>query len=446
MSKNQDFSTLHHPLPPDIARRKEAGDLVGAIRLIDGMLSQNSRPELAPRLRCERIRLERMPKNYPYTEEQAKAIMRQEWPDMTDDQFQTLLDNGRIDWRYINGQVCCHESFLGSVRLYPKEAPGLKQTPEDTSERDAMLARMKAEGGLAARITLTASIRPKTPADGKLVQAWLPFPSPVHQQSEIEILDCTEGGQVAAEDAPQRTIYWESTQRDSFTVTYRYLIRAPYVDMDTLTADPVQPDFFLEEEAPHIMFTPYLRTLCEHITDGCDGPLEKVRAIYDWITENIDYRYQPDYMQLDPIAELCARQRRGDCGVFAVLFITLCRIAGIPAKWQSGLSVKPDSAGCHDWAMFYIAPHGWLWADCSFGSASRRRGEPERRAHYFGNLDPCRMAANHRFAAPLTPPDPQWRNDPTDNQLGEMVVDGRGLDNTEMSRSVKVTEFEYLPY
>lgn len=446
MSKNDDFRFLHYPLPPDVERRKARGDLAGAIRLIDRLLSEESRPELAARLRCERIRLERLPRDYPYSMPEAKEILRREWPDMTDGQFDALLDNGRIDWRYLNGEIFCHSGFLGSVRLYHAEAPGLAPEVEETVERDAMLTRMKAEGGLAARITLTATVAAREPAGGKLVQAWLPIPAPVHQQSQVEILHSTEGGRAAPDDAPQRTIYWESRERDAFTVTYRYLVRAPYVDMTTLTADTAQPTFFLEEEAPHIMFTPYLRDLCGRITARCTGPLEKARAIYDWVTEHIDYRYQPNYMQLDPIAELCARQRRGDCGVFSVLFITLCRIAGIPAKWQSGLSVKPDSAGCHDWAMFYVAPHGWLWADCSYGSGSRRRGEAERRAHYFGNLDPCRMAANHQFAAPLTPPDPAWRNDPTDNQLGEMAVDGVGLTSAGMERSVIVEEFEYLPY
>lgn len=446
MTKNDDFSFLHYELPPDIVRRREAGDLSGAIRLIDLALTRNDRPELAPRLRCERIRLERLPENYPYSEEETKAMMRAEWPDMTDGQFQALVDNGRIDWRYINGQPHYHEDFLGSVRMYPREAPGLKQEPEDNTARDQMLARMKAEGGLAARITIRASIRSKEPAAGKPVRAWLPIPAACPQQSEIELLDCTEGGIIAPEDAPQRTIYWESSERDGFSVTYRYLIRAPYVDMDALAADTVQPDFCLGEEAPHIRFTPYLRDLCARITAGCSGPLEKARAIYSWVTENVDYRYQPDYFLLDPIADLCARQLRGDCGVMAVLFITLCRIAGIPAQWQSGLSVKPGYAGCHDWAMFYIAPHGWLWADPSFGSGARRNGETARRAHYFGNLDPCRMVANRAFAAPLTPPDPEWRHDPTDNQLGEMTVDGRGLSGSEMLRSVETLDFEYLPY
>ena len=446
MSRNQDFAFLHYDLPPDIARRKAAGDLKGAIRLIDIALGKAQQPELAARLRCERIRLERLPQNYPYSQDEAKAMMRQEWPDMTDAQFQHLLDAGRIDWRIINGRLYVHDDFIDSSRMYPEDAPGLKPEAEDTTARDQMLARMEAEGGLAARITIKAEIQPKEAADGRRVQAWLPIPAACPQQSEIELLDYTEGAQIAPEDAPQRTIYWDSRERDHFSVTYRYLIRAPFVNVHRIVPDKVQPSFFLNEEAPHIMFTPYLRDLCARITKGFEGPLEKAVAIYDYVTGQVDYRYQPDYFQLDSIADTCARELRGDCGVMAILFITLCRIAGIPAKWQSGLSVKPGEAGCHDWAMFYIAPHGWLWADPSFGSGARRHGDNRRRAHYFGNLDPNRMVANRAFFAPLTPPDPEWRHDPTDNQMGEMVLDGKGLFGPDMVRKVETLEFEYLPY
>ncbi len=48
----------------------------------------------------------------------------------------------------------------------------------------------------------------------------------------------------------------------------------------------------------------------------------------------------PEYFLLDDIAEYCAVNQKGDCGVQALLFITLCRIVGIPARWQSGLSVN----------------------------------------------------------------------------------------------------------
>lgn len=195
MNQNQDFRFLHYPLPPDVVRLRESGDLKGAIRLIDKALIGDTHPELAARLRVERERLFRLPAEYPYPIDQAKAMMRREWPDMTDSQFQALMDNGRVDWRFIDGQIFCHDDFIETSRNYPLEAPGLKPEQEDTSARNQMLARMKAEGGLAARITIRASIQPRESTPSARVQAWLPIPASCPQQSEIELLEFTEGGQ-----------------------------------------------------------------------------------------------------------------------------------------------------------------------------------------------------------------------------------------------------------
>ena len=145
MNLNEDFLSLDLPLPPDVARRKAMGDLAGALRLIDRYLGRNQ-PELAPRLRAEKARLERLPRDYPYDRAAALAQMREEWPDLTEAQFDALVDAGRIDWRCIDGVPHFHEHFLGSLRIYPAEAPGLKQEGEDHTPRDAVLERMEREG------------------------------------------------------------------------------------------------------------------------------------------------------------------------------------------------------------------------------------------------------------------------------------------------------------
>lgn len=88
----------------------------------------------------------------------------------------------------------------------------------------------------------------------------------------------------------------------------------------------------------------------------------------------MDYRYQPAYLQLDCIADQCAKTLRGDCGVFALLFITLCRIAGIPAPVAERAGRPAGRVGPHDWAMFYLAPHGWLWADAPSAPPPPQRG------------------------------------------------------------------------
>lgn len=128
----------------------------------------------------------------------------------------------------------------------------------------------------------------------------------------------------------------------------------------------------------------------------------------------------------------------------ALTFITMCRLAGIPARWQSGLSVSPAGVGNHDWAMFWLPSHGWLYADCSFGASMARNGDEVLRNHYFGNLDTGRMVANRAFQAPFDPPMTGFRHDPYDNQKGEIEVDGRGLYGDELVARREVLRFEDL--
>ena len=47
-----------------------------------------------------------------------------------------------------------------------------------------------------------------------------------------------------------------------------------------------------------------------------------------------------EYYAIPNISEYCAVNQKGDCGVQALLFITLCRMANIPAEWESGLYVS----------------------------------------------------------------------------------------------------------
>ena len=208
--------------------------------------------------------------------------------------------------------------------------------------------------------------------------------------------------------------------------------------------DPVQPAFDTGEEAPHIVFTPALRALAAQLTRGVTSPAEKARRFYDYITRNVHYHYQPSYFVLEDIPTRCAMDRRGDCGVMALTFITLCRIAGIPARWQSGLAVGPGKCGCHDWAMFYIAPRGWMYADCSYGASMARAGEEELRRHYFGSIDPGRMVANRAFQAAFDPPMLGFRADPYDNQTGEVEADGAGLWGEQTAAFKETLSYEEL--
>ena len=159
---------------------------------------------------------------------------------------------------------------------------------------------------------------------------------------------------------------------------------------------------------------------------------------------NTHYHYQPPYFVQENITDGCAHNRRGDCGIMASTFIVLCRLAGIPAQWQSGLVVRREMVGCHDWAAFYIAPQGWMYADCSAGASMARAGNEKMRLHYFGNLDTGRMVANRALCAPFDPPMCSFRADPCDNQVGEVEADGVGLYGEQLQWSQTLRRYETL--
>ncbi len=451
MKRNDCFRYQQMGLGEDILRRKLWGDLKGAARLIDLRLADPATPEeLRASLLLQKEMLRRLPKDYPYSRQEAMAIIRSRIPDFTPEEFQQRMDLGQIGWIYLEGQ----ERFFD--RFYPtlcKTDPSFARRAGEAlsgaesakaGERGAHLlneamARMKEEGSLSRRITIRAGLRLKeehfTP--GMHLLAHLPVPIPCAEQSEVVIHPISPAGAVIdPEDAPQRTVHWEGTFRENpvFQVEYSYLRRASYHAVEAIAPSGAQPGFLTGEEMPHIRFTPYLRSLAQSLTRGAEGPLEKARRFYDFITLNMTYTFMPAYFVLENIPENCARTMTGDCGVFALLFLTLCRIAGIPAQWQSGLAAEPGFCGGHDWVRFYIAPYGWLFADPSYGVASRRQGNEERRQFYFGNLDPYRMTANSAFQAPFLCDKEGWRADPYDNQVGEVESAGRGYDFDEFDR------------
>lgn len=455
MNINDTLHYQHIGLPEDIRRRKEHGDFAGAVRLIDLRLQDKVLPKaLRYALQVHREMLLRLPEEYPYSREDALSIIRGYIPEYTEAELDALIDTRRIRWIYIDGQMRIFNRFFSSVckampdfaRRAGVQLPGVESATSGSqadSLLDVSMRRMKESGSLSARIRIRATVKMKDAnfVPGMFVRAHLPIPAACQQQSDIRIEKLfPENGRIAPEDAPQRTVCWEETMEKNheFMVEYSYLHTANYTDAYHGKGVPGTYDFDVEEQAPHIVFSPYINALCVELTEGMTDPLEKARAFYDFISLNMKYTFMPSYFVLEDIAETCAKTFTGDCGVFALLFLTMCRCAGIPAQWQSGLTAEPDFIGGHDWVRFYVEPYGWIFADTSYGTAAVRAGKEERRQFYFGNLDPYRMVANSAFAANFTIPKEQWRADPYDNQLGEIETSDRGYSFEEYERSKEI--------
>lgn len=314
---------------------------------------------------------------------------------------------------------------------------------------DPMIREIREKGILRKRYTVDAALQlaPEAFMPGTY-RAWLPFPAACAQQSEIRLLS-GEPDQLAPAEAPARSVFWEREMAawTDFHMTYAFTATIRYADPLGAPAPsgPLYPDTLpvcdadLAEDPPHIRFTPYLRALAKEWIAGEKDPLQKAWRIYEGITTKVNYSYMPDYFLVDDLGEYCAKDLKGDCGLQALLFIALCRISGIPARWQSGLSMDGEDIGCHDWAQFYLPGWGWLFADPSYGGSAWHRGAAERHRFYFGNLDPARIVANRVFEAELTPAGTALRVDPYDHQTGELEREGAEVPFTDADLHTEYT-------
>lgn len=431
------LSCLNTALPEDISRVEAYGDYEGALRLIKMRLQDNIPDALKERLEFECIRIKRLCREYTYTIDEALSLSREKIKDFSGDELLLLKDKGYADWAYVDGAVRFHHRFLENIlKTCPEIKKRLVRGQDDTDEKadkllDNTIDEIMLKGSLSYYIHIKAGLKLKKGASiGDTVRVYVPVPASCAQIRNIKILKSEpEARFISPEDYPQRTAYFEKkvTGEDEFTVEYSYENHVEYKRLDPGNVSDNQPSFCTEELAPHIVFTPYLKKLASEIAGGEKNKLIVARKFYDFITTRVKYSFMREYVTIINIPEYAALNLKGDCGVQALLFITLCRIAGIPARWQSGLFVDPYSIGCHDWAQFYLEPYGWLFADPSFGGGAYRKGNTKEWNYYFGNIDPFRMVANSAFQYDFLPEKKFLRSDPYDNQQGEAEYLNKGV-------------------
>lgn len=454
-----DIKALVVALPEEIEKKKWYGDFEGAIHLIDLWLERDIPEMQRAKLKLEREILQVLPLEYIMTYQEALDALRKKVPDLTEKEFAALKDNGKIDWIYVNGEERYLDDIVDTLLTvnptFRKRAvkfdPSLSEPDEEEKALLKVIQQIKEQKSMDYYFHIKASVHISDEAfhPGR-VKVHIPIPCFCKQIQKINILSTSSQEYILSDgNAPQRTICFEEDMKENhpFYVEYEYTNHVDYIEPASEQVKAVDSSLFkneLAEKLPHIQFTQYMKALAAKLTDGIHNPYLKAQSIYDYITTHVEYSYVRNYLSIENLSEYAALGHKGDCGIQALMFITLCRIAGIPAKWQSGLYTTPYHAGLHDWAQFYTAPYGWLFADCSFGGSAFRDGDEERRQFYFGNLDPFRMPANSDFQEEFIPPKNYLRADPYDNQRGEVEFEDKGLHFNEFKSTYEVIESHIL--
>ena len=129
-------------------------------------------------------------------------------------------------------------------------------------------------------------------------------------------------------------------------------------------------------------------------------------------------------LQLRRVREI--DEDHGDCGQVALLYISLMRTLGVPARWESGWMLHPGELNLHDWAEVYFEGVGWLPVDVSFGRyTGSDRGAA--RTFYSHGIDAHRLAANSTVSGEFYPAKRFVRSETVDFQLGEVETDKGNL-------------------
>jgi transglutaminase-like putative cysteine protease len=133
-----------------------------------------------------------------------------------------------------------------------------------------------------------------------------------------------------------------------------------------------------------------IAALAREITNGATSPLQKARAIYDYVTESMRYDKRGSGWGRGDALYACDA-RAGNCTDFHSLIIGMARACHIPARFVMGFPLPEDArqgeiSGYHCWAELYVEGTGWLPVD-----SSEANKHPEKREAFFGGLDANRV-------------------------------------------------------
>lgn len=402
------------------------------------------------------------------TEAQVKDYIRKYIPDVTDEQMRKWEDDKSLEYMVLDGEKryfrnagpnlfrldsLCRDIKLakegkvvsGSEKVNKENLPEIISSVKESGQSLGAPKRM--------RVTYTLTVDTNAVPAGEIVRCWLPYPrADIKRQQGVKLISTSEPEYLLSpETCAHSTLYMEKRatldEPTVFSETFEY---TSYGEWHNLKPEDVQPydtttalyKEYTAEREKHIIFSPRLRELASKLTEGENNPYLKAQRIFRWIDAHFPWASAREYSTIDNIPEYVLDNRHGDCGQVTLLFVTLCRICGIPAHFQSGFMMHPNAWNLHDWAEVYFEGVGWVPVDQSFGIPTFAENQDET-LFFLGGIDSWRMIVNSDYGMPLVPAKKYPRSETVDFQRGEVEWDGGNLYFPQWDYTMDI---EYLNY
>jgi len=432
-------------VPEDIAGMIRDGSYEKAKEALLGKAETVEEP-LSTTLRFQAECLDRIRLDFRQAEEEVLSEVAKTKPDVTTEDLARWREEGSLWYRVIDGEnLYFNRAVRNLYRLDPslkKKVPtgNLDGTSYVSHLRDVMEAGKDSSSPYVLPIRLqieyTIKVKPGFVPEGEIIRCWAPYPRECDTQCDVKLIHTDpEVQRIAPANQTQRSLYFEQPaagdgQPTVFRMVYEYTVSGYYEEIDPNKIEPYDTESelyrtFTESRDPHLIMTPEILATAKEIVQDETNSYIKAKKIFDWMQQNITYTSMLEYSTVPNHSAWCLKYKQGDCGTQALLFVALCRAAGVPARWQSGWTVEPGNVGMHDWAEFYVEPYGWLRSDPSRGYVAT--DDPVLREFQFGNFDHFRMIVNGDYGRQFDPPKNHFRSEPIDFQRGELEWRGGNL-------------------
>lgn len=426
------------------------GQFRAAEARIDAELKQPGLlPDARQALEFQRTRMQRIRYDFSLDADQVEAEVRKQIPDLTDAEFARWDAHDLFEHMDIDGErVYFRRSPANLFRLSAEararrkvQAPFAASDLEHVSDYHRNVIQQAELTGHSSifpqrvKVTQTLTVDADAVPAGKTIRAWIPYPRTIpDQQEDIRFISSQPAAHaVAPNSALQRTVYLEQPAQAGkstlFAVTYEVTIYSQYhaIDPAKVVSAKVTRQLapYVAERPPHIVFAEPLRVFSRQVVGNASNPYQIAQRIFAAV-DDIPWAGAREYSTIADLSAYTLHAGHGDCGEQTMLLITLMRMNGIPARWQSGWTfTKGDYDDIHDWAEIYLAPYGWIPVDVTYGRLDS--ADPSLKWFYLGGLDNFRIAFNDDFSQAFVPPKHFFRSDTVDSQRGEVEWDGGNL-------------------
>jgi len=391
----------------------------------------------------EQEKMNRTRIDFSKNRDQVIDYIRKYIPDVSDEQMLQWEKEKSLECMTIDGKKMYFYNAAPNLFRINKDAAAIKIAKdgitEDGKDRvnlthvPLVVSAVKAKKEnivlpVKMHVKYSLTVQPNAVPEGEMIRCWLPYPrTDQPRQTDLKLFNTSEDKYVIAPvKYNHSTIYMEKKQEKdkatTFSVEYQYTSSAEWHQLKPEDILPYKKNTSLykkytSEREKHILFTPRIKELATQIVGNEQNPLLKIKKIYEWIN-HIPWASAREYSTLDNIPEYVLDNKHGDCGQVSLLFITLVRYCGIPAKFQSGFMMHPGGKNMHDWAQVYFEGIGWVPVDQSFGLFPS--DNQDEKYFFITGIDSYRMIVNDDYSCSLFPAKKYPRSETVDFQRGEV--------------------------